>query len=400
MREQRFEVGTKVFFSFPEADFIVRAANSVTTNHELTNLDHLRRFVKPQHLPIYFKHDQSLIPVLEPCPRESKEGYLREAGLLEIKDYCTDNKKTAQDEQAPTIHFLICATSVLSYESVMDLIDSQNILLKNGLRPHLRRVPVPQFPPTSEEQARAWSQNSWPTVYKKNHPFSAHHSILSHAEDEIRELASYWMFYANYVANGVSKSVDGEPIGAVVVDRSAKDGPSLIAAARDARWSHHQKCEGNTNGNIMGHAVMRVIGQVARKRRNVLSESPELEPSRFSMDLPFTHAETDAYTRETLAPQGYLCVGLEIYVTHEPCVMCSMAILHSRFGRLVFGQRLPRTGGISAETSGVSNEAASHSQGLGYGLFWRPDLNWKLLAWQWIDEIRLLAELSSSDTHA
>ncbi|KUJ08543.1 cytidine deaminase-like protein [Mollisia scopiformis] len=68
---------------------------------------------------------------------------------------------------------------------------------------------------------------------------------------------------------------------------------------------------------------------------------------------------------------GYLCHDLEIYCTHEPCVMCSMAIVHSRFGRVVFENRMKKTGGMCADGE------------LGHGLAWRKELNWTLLAWQW-----------------
>ncbi|KAK2624250.1 hypothetical protein QTJ16_006200 [Diplocarpon rosae] len=87
-------------------------------------------------------------------------------------------------------------------------------------------------------------------------------------------------------------------------------------------------------------------------------------------DAPFLFLEKKHYDASG-NEDGYLCHELEIYCTHEPCVMCSMAIVHSRFGRVVFRRRMHHTGGLCADGE------------LGHGLFWRKELNWTLLAWQW-----------------
>ena len=138
----------------------------------------------------------------------------------------------------------------------------------------------------------------------------------------------------------------------------------------------------------------------------------ELPEDDVFADYPTCDLERVHYTQTPIAPNGYLCLDLEIYISHEPCVMCSMAINHSRFGRVVFGRRLPRSGGLTSElasTHGSSPAAGmekvarscegSGEPGLGYGLFWRPGLNWKLLAWEWRVEDGEEADGVGQDVH-
>ena len=333
--------------------------------------------MKPEHLPSHIK-DAS-----------------RESGKP---------KALLNESTQSTIYCLIGSNSTISSQRAAEFLTSLRLLPVNGSQPKLQIINVPLLPPTSSDQASSWSQDFWPVVYKKNNPFGPHPSAVSRAEEEMQDFAGEWMNVAERAAIEGFEAEMGEPIGAVVVSRDSHRGPVIVAAAADARWHGAGKNTRNGSGNVLAHAVMRAIGLIARKRRALLGESSHKDTgsdtSGFFVDVPVTPTEAIVYSKETLTSGGYLCLGLDIYVTHEPCTMCSMAILHSRFGRIVFGDRLPRTGGIAVESCQNAAGVSSPCDSLNYGLFWRPELNWKLMAWQWQNEHRPQLKLSSFDTHA
>ena len=59
---------------------------------------------------------------------------------------------------------------------------------------------------------------------------------------------------------------------------------------------------------------------------------------------PTAHAEIMALRDAATRHGNYRLPGCTLYVTLEPCVMCSGAIMHARVARVVFGARDPKTG--------------------------------------------------------
>lgn len=349
------------------------------------NLQHLRRFVKPEFLPRHLWG--SLISSRGSLQTEGRRSLASSDAdaLLEGKLGVGEADDSKVEIQSPPqiLHFLICAASICTLEEV-SAIFSSTTPFSTTLKPHIRTIPIPLHPPTTEEHAQQWSRDYWPTVYKKHNPNGPHPSIVSRAEDSIRLFVGKWMTLAKQAGLEVANISIGERVAAVVVDPTVEGSPVAVAAAGDARWNDDPIDAREGNGNVMAHAVMRAIGLVARKRRLLLqppdhpsqlpSPFPDPDPnSKTFLDQPLTTLETSTFSRHSLQPGGYLCTGLEIYITHEPCVMCSMAILHSRFDKVVFGTRMVRTGGLSAD-----------GEGLGYGLFWLEGLNWKVLTWEWV----------------
>ncbi|AVR88424.1 tRNA adenosine(34) deaminase TadA [Thauera aromatica] len=59
---------------------------------------------------------------------------------------------------------------------------------------------------------------------------------------------------------------------------------------------------------------------------------------------PTAHAEVMALRDAGARLGNYRLPGATLYVTLEPCAMCSGAIMHARLARVVFGARDPKTG--------------------------------------------------------
>lgn len=249
--------------------------------------------------------------------------------------------------------------------------------LREALTPFLKvffvvPVDVPALAPTSQEQAAQCSRLWWPTVYKKSNPFGPHPSIVQRAQDEMEADVQRWMGLAVEAGRQAAARGCGEGCGVAVVERRNGVARS-VAVAGDARWLEWPR-EGS--GNVTAHAAMRAIALISEGLR--VKEEAELEvkqPALAKEEVIFRDDALSEFEAEHyVAPSddGYLCNNLEIYCSHEPCVMCSMAIVHSRFGRIVFRQKMLKTGGMYADGE------------LGHGLFWRKELNWSMLAWQWV----------------
>jgi tRNA-specific adenosine deaminase 3 len=339
-----------------------------------TALQHLRRFAKDEFLPVHLRSEPPTT--------------------------------TVQGLELVTLHLLICLTSTISLAN-LESIFSTALALFEPRTPNTRTIPVPKFPPTSSSQATDWSEKYWPIVYKNTNPYGPHPALVSRAQTELiaNGGADSYISLAWNVGHESKSLGHGVGVGAVVVERTAGKGTSVVAVAGDGRYCGIEVEEGvknggnNSNGNVMAHAVMRAIGMVAEKRLRIQqspSQSPSLEFSSTTTSDPFvteaiTPLEKHHFNADTLSSNGYLCLDLELYLTHEPCVMCAMAILHSRFGRVVFNKTMSKTGALSSEGNGLQ-----------YGLFWREQLNWKLLCWRWDESGLNIAQdiQSNGDVHA
>jgi tRNA(adenine34) deaminase len=75
---------------------------------------------------------------------------------------------------------------------------------------------------------------------------------------------------------------------------------------------------------------------------------------------PTAHAEVNAIRAAAQALGNYRLDDCTLYVTLEPCAMCSGAVLHARFKRVVFGATEPKTGAAGSVLNLFANEHINH----------------------------------------
>lgn len=75
---------------------------------------------------------------------------------------------------------------------------------------------------------------------------------------------------------------------------------------------------------------------------------------------PTAHAEIQAMRNAAQHLGNYRLVGCTLYVTLEPCAMCTGAIQHARIARLVFGASDPKTGACGSVVDLMAEARLNH----------------------------------------
>lgn len=83
---------------------------------------------------------------------------------------------------------------------------------------------------------------------------------------------------------------------------------------------------------------------------------------------PSAHAEMLALREAALSEGNYRIPGSTLYVTLEPCAMCSGAMLHARIDRVVFGAPDPKTGTAGSVLDLFASKQINHQTSVEGGI--------------------------------
>ena len=126
-----------------------------------------------------------------------------------------------------------------------------------------------------------------------------------------------------------------------------------VSAGADARWMRLALAEAlaaATAGEVPVGAVVVKDGVVIGTGRN----------APIGLHDPSAHAEIVALRAAARHLGNYRLEGCTLYVTLEPCAMCSGAMLHARLERVVLGVWEPRTGACGSVRDVVRDPRANH----------------------------------------
>ena len=245
------------------------------------------------------------------------------------------------DEVAQVI---ICPTSLYHLEAVRSLLASSATLATHSIQ----IVSVPNRPARTADQARQWSRDVWPvTLIPIKEDVLAQERQASWSSERmkwVKRMLRDLLILAHH-----AKARGDLPVACIATEswnsqrHSSSSSPTVLAESNDTRHS---------TAKPLSHAVPSLLSYVA------------------GLDLS-NNRPALAFDEST-----YLLTGLTVFLTHEPCLFCAMALLHSRIGTLIWMRESPGSGGCGSVYNLHESKGTNHRFEV-----WRikPGGEWKVL---------------------
>lgn len=178
-------------------------------------------------------------------------------------------------------------------------------------------VKVPARPPLTRPQFELASQH-WPTSFHEDKQVTV--ALRGELFSPLQKTNMHMYMMSAVAAAKAGRELGMEAVGAVMVDPLTD---RIIAVGHDCRGDHP-----------LHHAVMVCIDLVAQSQGSGCYSFDSYTACRFTS--PNSNEPQNTPESEE-GSQPYICTGYDLYVTREPCVMCAMALVHSRIGRVFYG---------------------------------------------------------------
>ncbi|XP_056611348.1 probable inactive tRNA-specific adenosine deaminase-like protein 3 [Triplophysa dalaica] len=201
--------------------------------------------------------------------------------------------------------------------ALADLLGSQSFDFSGLGEPFL--VKIPATPPLTRPQFEK-ARKHWPTSFHEDKLItSALRGQLFTAAQKVK-IQEYMTVAVQAAKSG--QEIGMNAVGAVIVDPESEQ---IVAVSHDCKNSSHP----------LHHAVMICIDLVAYGQGGGAYNYDKYPACQFSSQESLRTSRKAVSAKESILP--YICTGYDLYVTREPCVMCAMALVHSRISRVFYG---------------------------------------------------------------
>jgi len=152
------------------------------------------------------------------------------------------------------------------------------------------------------------------------------------------------------------------PVGAYVCNAPGEE--AIEATGVDTRRSADQPLRHSVMAAIRGIADIRVA-----MSSPAAADAPAVAAAASSPTTTAPNSRTGTPSIPSSSKNGadYLLTSLNLFTTHEPCIMCSMALVHSRVKDVFYVQGMPGTGGCGGAEGrgcGVVGKGVNHRFGV------------------------------------
>ncbi|KAM6450076.1 putative inactive tRNA-specific adenosine deaminase-like protein 3 [Liasis olivaceus] len=220
------------------------------------------------------------------------------------------------------LEIILCLASLngeqAGLRSLTELFPSGQVDLCGLGKPFLAQVPAcaPVTRPQYEEAAL-----HWPVSFHENKRITQALKGCLFSPLEKATMQNHMELAIHTAQQGARQGM--EPVGAAVVDPATG---RVLAVGHD--------CRGGSNPLL--HAAMVCIDLVAHSHGGG-AYSYKDHPA-----CTFLHVDNNAQHPPPLGDGlPYICTGYDMYLTREPCMMCAMALVHSRIQRVFYGTPSP-----------------------------------------------------------
>ncbi|XP_063958318.1 probable inactive tRNA-specific adenosine deaminase-like protein 3 isoform X1 [Lytechinus pictus] len=235
-------------------------------------------------------------------------------GLSHIKRVRKQTIKNGSDNK-DELQVILCESNKVT----LPIIDkSSSVIVDGDINKELLGDPfiayIPRVAPQTKAQF-AEASKYWPTAYHEDKELSR---LLSGENFSSSDRESVYKNILKAIRKADEATINGkEAIGALIVDPTSDTTLAMTSSIP------------GKGENPLQHAVMKCIDLVAHSQGG--GAWPICQESHFvSLDSMCNSDETP-----------YLCTGFDLYVTQEPCIMCAMALVHSRIRRVFYTNSHP-----------------------------------------------------------